>query len=93
MEFALMMDYLEDRLNSDKTFMDRFIDEKTIKTKKFKRACENRDRWLTWYHRAIDEVLKDEINKNLTRCEKYLDKLCYYGYSYNELKKKYSGKI
>lgn len=30
---------------------------------------------------------------NLKRCEKYLDKLLYHGYSYNELKKKYSGNV
>lgn len=86
-----MMDYLEIELNSVKTFIGRFIDEKTIKTKKFKRACYNRDRWLNRYHKAKDEVLKDEIYQNLTRCENYLDRLCYFGYSYNELKKKYSG--
>lgn len=89
----MMINYLEAELNADKTFMDRFIDQKTIKTKKFKRACDNRDRWLTWYHKALDEDLKDECHQNLTRCEKYLDRLCYFGYSYNELKKRYSGKI
>lgn len=30
---------------------------------------------------------------NLKRCEKYLDKLLYYGYSYNDLKNKYSGNV
>ncbi len=88
MEFVKMMDYLDALLNEDKTFMDRFLDEKMIKSKKFKRAWQNRDRWLTWYHKALDEVLKDEMHQNLKRCERYLDKLLYYGYSYNELKKK-----
>ena len=49
MEFIRMMDYLEARLNEDKTFMDRFLNEKVIKSKKFKRACHNRDRILNWY--------------------------------------------
>ncbi len=93
MEFVKMMVYLEAQLNQDKTFMDRFLDENMIKSKKFKRACQNRSRWLNWYCQAKDDVLKDEFHQNLTRCEKYLDKLCYYGYSYNELKKKYSGNI
>lgn len=93
MEFVRMMDYLEAQLNSDKTFMDRFLDEKMLKSKKFKRACLNRDRWLNWYCKAVDDVLKDECQQHLTRCEKYLDSLCYYGYNYNELKKKYNGKI
>lgn len=82
------MDYLDALLNEDKTFMDRFLDEKMIKSKKFKRAWQNRDRWLTWYHQSLDEVLKNEMHQNLKRCERYLDKLLYYGYSYNELKKK-----
>ena len=30
---------------------------------------------------------------NLKRCEKYIDKLLYYGYSYNDLKNKYSGNV
>ena len=89
MEFLKMMDYLEAQLNEDKTFMDRFLNNQILKTKKFKRACQNRDRWLTWYHRAIDDDLKDELYKNIERCEKYLDKLLYYGYNYNELKKRY----
>ncbi len=93
MEFVRMMDYLEAELNSDKTFMDRFLNEKILKTKKFKRACDNRDRWLNWYIQAKDDVYKDECNQHLTRCEKYLDRLCYNGYTYNELKKKYSGKV
>ncbi len=88
MEFVKMMDYLDAQLNADKTFMDRFLDEKMIKSKKFKRAWQNRDRWLTWYHQSLDEVLKNEMHQNLKRCERYLDKLLYYGYSYNELKKK-----
>ena len=37
MEFVIMLDYLEAQLNQDKTFMDRFLDEKMIKSKKFKR--------------------------------------------------------
>ena len=93
MEFIKMMDYLDAQLNEDKTFMDRFLNEKILKTKKYKRACQNRDRWLTWYHQAIDEVLKNELHLNLKRCEKYLDKLLYNGYSYNQLKKKYSGNV
>ena len=88
-----MLDYLEAELNADKTFMDRFLDEKIIKTKKFKRACLNRDRWINWYCQAKDDVLKDEMHRNLTRCEKYLDKLCYHGYNYNDLKRRYMGII
>lgn len=88
-----MIDYLEGQLNADKTFMDRFLNEKILKTKKYKRACQNRDRWLTWYYKALDEVLKNELQLNLKRCEKYLDRLLYHGYSYNDLKKRYSGKI
>ena len=93
MEFVKMMDYLEAQLNEDKTFMDRFLNEKILKTKKFKRACMNRDRWINWYIQAKDDVYKDECHQNLTRCEKYLDRLLYNGYSYNELKKKYSGNV
>jgi len=93
MEFVKMMDYLEAQLNEDKTFMDRFLNEKILKTKKYKRACHNRDQWITWYCQAKDDVLKDEFHQNLKRSEKYLDKLLYNGYSYNELKKKYSGNI
>lgn len=93
MEFVKMMDYLDAQLNEDKTFMDRFLNEKILKTKKYKRACQNRDRWLTWYYKALDEVLKDELHLNLNRCERYLDRLLYNGYSYNELKKKYSGNV
>lgn len=93
MEFVKMMDYLEAELNADKTFMDRFLNVKILKTKKFKRACKNRDRWLNWYCQAIDDVYKDECHQQLTRCEKYLDSLCYYGYGYNELKKRFMGNI
>ena len=93
MEFLKMMDYLESKLREDKTFMDRFLNEKILGTKKYKRACQNRDRWLNLYHKALDEVLKNELKLNLKRCEKYLDKLLYYGYTYNELKKKYSGNV
>lgn len=93
MEFLKMMDYLESKLREDKTFMDRFLNEKILGTKKYKRACQNGDRWLNLYHKALDEVLKNELKLNLKRCEKYLDKLLYYGYTYNELKKKYSGNV
>lgn len=91
MEFVKMMDYLDAQLNEDKTFMDRFLNDKILSTKKYKRACRNRDRWLTWYHKALDEVLKDEIRRNLKRCEIYLDKLLYHGYTYGQLKMKYNG--
>lgn len=93
MEFVKMMDYLDALLNEDKTFMDRFLDEKMIKSKKFKRAFQNRDRWLTKYRKALDEVLKNEMHQNLKRCERYLDKLCYHGYNYNDLKRRYIGII
>lgn len=73
--------------------MDRFLNEKILGTKKYKRACQNGDRWLNLYHKALDEVLKNELKLNLKRCEKYLDKLLYYGYNYNDLKKKYSGNV
>ena len=89
MEFVKMMDYLEAQLNEDKIFMDRFLNEKILRTKKYKRACQNRDRWLNLYHKALDEVLKNELHLNLKRSEKYLDKLLYHGYSYNELKNKF----
>lgn len=93
MEFVRMMESLEDRLSLDKTFMDRFLNDKILRTKKYKRACQNRDRWLNWYYKAKDDVLKDEFHQNLNRCERYLDRLLYNGYSYNELKKRYSGKV
>lgn len=93
MIFVKMIDNLEAQLNEDKTFMDRFLNEKILRTKKYKRACQNRDRWLNLYHKALDEKLKNEMQLNLKRCEKYLDKLLYHGYSYNELKKKYSGNV
>lgn len=93
MEFLKMMDYLESKLREDKTFMDRFLNEKILGTKKYKRACQNGDRWLNLYHKALDEVLKNELKLNLKRCEKYLNKLLYYGYTYNELKKKYSSNV
>ena len=35
MEFVKMMDYLEAQLNEDKTFMDRFLNEKILRTKKY----------------------------------------------------------
>ena len=38
MEFVRMMDYLEAQLNEDKIFMDRFLNEKILRTKKYKRA-------------------------------------------------------
>ena len=59
MEFLKMMDYLESKLREDKTFMDRFLNEKILGTKKYKRACQNGDRWLNLYHKALDEVLKN----------------------------------
>lgn len=93
MELVRMMDYLEAQLNEDKIFMYRFLNEKILRTKKYKRACQNRDRWLNCYHKALDEKLKNEMQLNLKRCEKYLDKLLYYGYSYNDLKNKYSGNV
>lgn len=93
MEFVRMMDYLEAQFNEDKTFMDRFLNEKILRSKKYKRAWQNRDRWLNLYKCALDEKLKNEMQLNLKRCEKYLDKLLYYGYSYNDLKNKYSGNV
>ena len=53
-----MMDYLEAQLNEDKIFMDRFLNEKILRTKKYKRACQNRDRWLNCYYKALDEKMK-----------------------------------
>ena len=49
MEFVKMMDYLDALLNEDKTFMDRFLDEKMIKSKKFKRAWQNMDVFDSYY--------------------------------------------
>ena len=67
MEFVTMLDYLEAQLNQDKTFMDRFLDENMIKSKKFKRACQNRSRWLNWYCQAKDDVLKEYLDSIETK--------------------------
>lgn len=89
MKFIKMMDSLEVQLNKDKTFIDRFKDEKIFKTKKFKRALRIRDYWMNLFCQTKDVVLRTEIDKNLSRCDMYLDRLICNGYSYNELKKKY----
>lgn len=49
MKFIKMMDSLEVQLNEDKTFIDRFKDEKIFKTKKFKRALRIRDYWMNLF--------------------------------------------